>query len=156
MDRTDDSAYVSIMACEAVLIVLWFGDHGSVSLPRRMVAHNDRLFDSTSSSSVSDQPARVCFVRLTNHLGILNLFYVVWDYLDERLFDKRNTSDCAQFSELLGWPISGRSISGRSCSSFSVGALVVRIRLTSLHIRHICWNLCVQSGCLPPLEYFPC
>ena len=39
----------------------------------------------------------------------MNLFYVVWDYVDERLFDKRNTSDCAQFSELLGWPTSGKS-----------------------------------------------
>jgi len=37
----------------------------------------------------------------------MNLFYVVWDYIDDRLFDKRNTSDCAQFSELLGWPTSG-------------------------------------------------
>lgn len=40
-------------------------------------------------------------------VGIMNLFYVVWDYIDERLFDKRNTSDCAQFSELLGWPTAG-------------------------------------------------
>ena len=38
---------------------------------------------------------------------MMHLFYVVWDYIDERLFDKRNTSDCAQFSELLGWPTSG-------------------------------------------------
>lgn len=40
---------------------------------------------------------------------MMNLFYVVWDYVDERLFDKRNTSDCAQFSELLGWPTSCKS-----------------------------------------------
>ena len=40
-------------------------------------------------------------------IGMMHLFYVVWDYTDERLFDKRNTSDCAQFSELLGWPTSG-------------------------------------------------
>ena len=39
----------------------------------------------------------------------MNLFYVVWDYIDEKLFDKRNTSDCAQFSELLGWPTAGKS-----------------------------------------------
>ena len=38
----------------------------------------------------------------------MNIFYVVWDYVDERLFDKRNSSDCAQFSELLGWPTSSR------------------------------------------------
>lgn len=46
----------------------------------------------------------------------MNLFYVVWDYADEKLFDKRNTSDCAQFSELLGWPTSGewRSKAGRA------------------------------------------
>jgi hypothetical protein len=37
-------------------------------------------------------------------VGVMNNFYLVWDYIDERLFDKRNTSDCAQFSELLGWP----------------------------------------------------
>lgn len=43
-------------------------------------------------------------------VGIMNLFYVVWDYIDDRLFDKRNTSDCAQFSELLGWPTSGEYI----------------------------------------------
>lgn len=42
-------------------------------------------------------------------VGMMNLFYVVWDYVDERLFDKRNTSDCAQFSELLGWPTSCKS-----------------------------------------------
>lgn len=41
----------------------------------------------------------------------MHLYYVVWDYIDERLFDKRNTSDCAQFSELLGWPTSGMSVS---------------------------------------------
>lgn len=46
-------------------------------------------------------PVTVLFV------GMMHLFYVVWDYVDERLFDKRNTSDCAQFSELLGWPVSG-------------------------------------------------
>jgi hypothetical protein len=47
---------------------------------------------------------------------MMNLFYVVWDYADEKLFDKRNTSDCAQFSELLGWPTSGewRSKTGRA------------------------------------------
>lgn len=39
-------------------------------------------------------------------VGMMNLFYLVWDYIDEKLFDKRNTSDCAQFSELLGFPIS--------------------------------------------------
>ncbi|WVO18070.1 hypothetical protein L204_105768 [Cryptococcus depauperatus] len=43
-------------------------------------------------------------------VGMMNLFYVVWDYVDERLFDKRNTSDCAQFSELLGWPTSSWAI----------------------------------------------
>ena len=42
-------------------------------------------------------------------VGMMHLFYVVWDYIDERLFDKRNTSDCSQFSELLGWPTSGVS-----------------------------------------------
>jgi hypothetical protein len=42
---------------------------------------------------------------------MMHLYYVVWDYIDERLFDKRNTSDCAQFSELLGWPTSGTSVS---------------------------------------------
>jgi hypothetical protein len=42
-------------------------------------------------------------------VGVMNLFYVVWDYIDDRLFDKRNSSDCAQFSELLGWPTSGSS-----------------------------------------------
>jgi hypothetical protein len=40
-------------------------------------------------------------------IGMMNLFYLVWDYIDEKLFDKRNTSDCAQFSELLGWPTAG-------------------------------------------------
>ncbi|CAD6570616.1 MAG: hypothetical protein TREMPRED_005921, partial [Tremellales sp. Tagirdzhanova-0007] len=69
-------AFVSIIACEIVLIGLWFGDHGNAL----------RFY--------------VLFV------GVMHLFYVVWDYLDERLFDKRNTSDCAQFSELIGWPIS--------------------------------------------------
>lgn len=43
----------------------------------------------------------------------MNLFYVVWDYIDERLFDKRNTSDCAQFSELLGWPTAGGTFGKR-------------------------------------------
>ena len=37
-------------------------------------------------------------------VGMMSLFYLVWDYIDEKLFDKRNTSDCAQFSELLGFP----------------------------------------------------
>ncbi|WWC70973.1 uncharacterized protein I206_104926 [Kwoniella pini CBS 10737] len=69
-------AYASIIGCEAILIGLWFGDHGNAI----------RFY--------------VLFV------GVMNLFYVVWDYVDERLFDKRNTSDCAQFSELLGWPTS--------------------------------------------------
>lgn len=58
----------------------------------------------------------VCFKALCNSsppvlfLGIMNLFYVVWDYVDEKLFDKRNTSDCAQFSELLGWPTAGKCL----------------------------------------------
>ncbi|WWC88456.1 uncharacterized protein L201_003367 [Kwoniella dendrophila CBS 6074] len=69
-------AFASIIACEVILIGLWFGDHGNAL----------RFY--------------VLFV------GVMNLFYVVWDYVDERLFDKRNTSDCAQFSELLGWPTS--------------------------------------------------
>ncbi|OWZ62004.1 hypothetical protein C366_06576 [Cryptococcus neoformans Tu401-1] len=69
-------AFASIIACEVILIGLWFGDHGNAL----------RFY--------------VVFV------GMMNLFYVVWDYVDERLFDKRNTSDCAQFSELLGWPTS--------------------------------------------------
>ncbi len=41
---------------------------------------------------------------------MMHMFYVVWDYVDERLFDKRNSSDCAQFSELLGWPTSGTRV----------------------------------------------
>nr|XP_019045398.1 hypothetical protein I302_05787 [Kwoniella bestiolae CBS 10118]OCF24328.1 hypothetical protein I302_05787 [Kwoniella bestiolae CBS 10118] len=69
-------AYASIIGCEVLLIGLWFSDHGNAL----------RFY--------------VLFV------GVMNLFYVVWDYIDERLFDKRNTSDCAQFSELLGWPTS--------------------------------------------------
>ncbi|KAL7420691.1 hypothetical protein Q5752_004642 [Cryptotrichosporon argae] len=73
-------AFVSIIGCEALLIGLWFGDHGSAL----------RFY--------------VLFV------GMMHMFYVVWDYVDERLFDKRNTSDCAQFSELLGWPTSGWAI----------------------------------------------
>lgn len=44
---------------------------------------------------------------------MMNLFYLVWDYVDERLFDKRNTSDCAQFSELMGWTVSCRSLQSR-------------------------------------------
>ncbi|KIR53086.1 hypothetical protein I315_04548 [Cryptococcus gattii Ru294] len=72
-------AFASIIACEIILIGLWFGDHGNAL----------RFY--------------VIFV------GMMNLFYVVWDYVDERLFDKRNTSDCAQFSELLGWPTSCKS-----------------------------------------------
>ena len=43
-------------------------------------------------------------------VGMMNLFYLVWDYIDEKLFDKRNTSDCAQFSELLGYPSSSESL----------------------------------------------
>ncbi|OCF35107.1 hypothetical protein I317_01817 [Kwoniella heveanensis CBS 569] len=73
-------AFASIIVCEAILIGLWFGDHGNAL----------RFY--------------ILFV------GVMNLFYVVWDYVDERLFDKRNTSDCAQFSELLGWPISSWAI----------------------------------------------
>ncbi|WVQ85004.1 hypothetical protein IAT38_007168 [Cryptococcus sp. DSM 104549] len=73
-------AFASIIICEVVLIGLWFGDHGNAL----------RFY--------------VIFV------GVMNLFYVVWDYVDERLFDKRNTSDCAQFSELLGWPTSSWAI----------------------------------------------
>ncbi|TYJ58296.1 hypothetical protein B9479_000839 [Cryptococcus floricola] len=73
-------AFASIILCEAVLVGLWFGDHGNAL----------RFY--------------VIFV------GMMNLFYVVWDYIDEKLFDKRNTSDCAQFSELLGWPTSSWAI----------------------------------------------
>lgn len=40
----------------------------------------------------------------------MHLFYVVWDYTDERFFDKRNSSDCSQYSELLGLSASGTSI----------------------------------------------
>jgi hypothetical protein len=39
--------------------------------------------------------------------GVMHLFYVVWDYTDERFFDKVNSSDCSQFTNLLGWPTSG-------------------------------------------------
>ncbi|WVR06535.1 hypothetical protein IAU60_003566 [Kwoniella sp. DSM 27419] len=73
-------AFASIIVCEGILVGLWFGDHGNAL----------RFY--------------VLFV------GVMNLFYVVWDYVDERLFDKRNTSDCAQFSELLGWPVSSWAV----------------------------------------------
>lgn len=36
---------------------------------------------------------------------MMHLFYVVWDYTDER-FGKLNSSDCSQFTNLLGWPTS--------------------------------------------------
>ncbi|KAL1413124.1 hypothetical protein Q8F55_000873 [Vanrija albida] len=62
-------AYASIIASEALLIGLWFGDHGNA----------------------------------LRFYGILHLFYTVWDYVDERLFDKRNTSDCTEFAGMLGW-----------------------------------------------------
>ncbi|EIW67725.1 hypothetical protein TREMEDRAFT_33284 [Tremella mesenterica DSM 1558] len=76
-------AFGSIIICEAVLIGLWFGDHGSAL----------RYY--------------VLF------LGVMNLFYSVWDYVDEALYDKRNSSDCSQFSHLLGWPRAGESGSRR-------------------------------------------
>jgi hypothetical protein len=31
----------------------------------------------------------------------------VWDYIDERLFDKPNTSDCTQFADLTTIPAPG-------------------------------------------------
>lgn len=36
----------------------------------------------------------------------MQMFYIVWDYTDERFFDKANASDCTQFTYLLGWPTS--------------------------------------------------
>lgn len=38
----------------------------------------------------------------------MNLFYSVWDYLDEALFDKPHTSDCVQFGEMFGMEPAGQ------------------------------------------------
>jgi hypothetical protein len=48
----------------------------------------------------------------------MHLFYVVWDYTDERFFDKLNASDCSQFTSLLGFPPSGKS------TEMSIGAKI--------------------------------
>jgi len=70
----------------------------------------------------------------------MNLFYLVWDYIDEKLFDKRNTSDCAQFSELLGYPTAGELNlkNGLRVADDSLGHLLVRLRGFSLHRSHLC------------------
>jgi hypothetical protein len=80
----------------------------------------------------------------------MNLFYVVWDYIDEKLFDKRNTSDCAQFSELLGWPTAGKSLP--TCSVLpqtdlrgSVGHILVLLRSAGLYERNLCRHHCVSG-----------
>lgn len=35
------------------------------------------------------------------------MFYVVWDYFDDVVFEKRHASDCVQFALFLGFPSSG-------------------------------------------------
>ncbi|KAL7417976.1 peptidase M50B-like-domain-containing protein [Mrakia frigida] len=63
---------LSILATEGLMIGLWWGDHGE---------------------------ALRYFVLW---IGVLQLFYVVWDVSDERFFDKQHPSDCSQFEELIG------------------------------------------------------
>jgi hypothetical protein len=54
----------------------------------------------------------------------MHLFYIVWDYTDERFFSKLNSSDCTQFSFLLGWPA---SIWFVMWTTFSVGVFIAAI-----------------------------
>lgn len=96
----DFSAFGSIIFCEAILIGLWFGDHGNVC--SIMCTADFRLY----ASMVGANRIPLTIVLF---VGVMNNFYLVWDYIDEKLFDKRNTSDCAQFSELLGWPTASES-----------------------------------------------
>lgn len=46
-------------------------------------------------------------------VGILHLFYALWDFLDERLFIKENGSDCSQFAKVIGWSPSCESLATR-------------------------------------------
>jgi hypothetical protein len=39
-------------------------------------------------------------------IGVFNLFYPVWDYVDEVVFDKPNASDCTQLADMSGQPAS--------------------------------------------------
>ena len=91
--------------CESSLALLGMARvcAGADELTIRLCASTVRLGQMTNPTRhvVSSADWTVLFV------GMMHLFYVVWDYIDERLFDKRNTSDCSQFSELLGWPTSG-------------------------------------------------
>ncbi len=74
------------------------------------------------------------------------MFYVVWDYVDERLFDKRNSSDCAQFSELLGWPTSGASSRlGILNDKSRLGDLLVHLGSWRIHRRYLCRDRCLSG-----------
>lgn len=89
------------------MIGLWWGDHGEVSfhLSSRLFVFDlerlnsnvptfNRLFDTSVSSLVFQHLLRLIyflssFVRSVLWIGVLQLFYVVWDVSDERFFDKQ-------------------------------------------------------------------
>jgi len=88
---------------EMILVGLWFGDHANALRFYGKTSIQVVVALLTSPSSVDRLLALVLWV------GVLNLFYPVWDYIDERVFDKPNTSDCTQFAEISGYPSSGKA-----------------------------------------------
>ena len=79
----------------------------------------------------------------------MHLFYVVWDYTDERFFEKLNASDCSQFTSLLGFPPDSMSY---ECD------LAERLKLDSLGVHmdplfyacirrsHLCGDHCLEEN----------
>lgn len=115
------------------MIGLWFGDHGNVGQSSLCFVQADiqalRFYGTPPNLVYSD--LTVLFI------GMMNLFYVVWDYIDEKLFDKRNTSDCAQFSELLGYPTASECSYTSVCGlTDRLGYILVRIRSSGLYRCH--------------------
>ncbi|GHJ84781.1 hypothetical protein NliqN6_1183 [Naganishia liquefaciens] len=85
-------AFLSIASAEGILIGLWFGDHGNALRFYILFVGKPMIV-----AALQNHPLNVL-------QGVMHLFYVVWDYTDERFFDKLNASDCSQFSSLLGFP----------------------------------------------------
>lgn len=68
--------------------------------------------------------------------GILHLFYTVWDYIDERVFDKPNTSDCTEFAGMLGWTANSEPGRTGRLADGSLGGGVVRVGELGVHHGH--------------------
>lgn len=76
-------------------------------------------------------------------IGVLNLFYALWDYCDEQLWDKHNPSDCTELSLMVGYT-PGSEHQRLPKTDISVGSHLGDYRESDVCVCHHRWNGGVQ------------